>query len=262
VELGLGGARAIVTGGGSNIGRAIVHELAGEGAHVAILDRDAARSEATAEEARSLGAASARVLAVDLLDRAASRDAVAAAIGALGGVDVLVANVGTNKPAFFLDTPEESWTDLIELNLMSCMTCTRAVLPRMVEQGSGALVAIASTAAFGEPRQSVYAGAKAGVIGFVRSVAQEYGRYGIRANLVAPGLVVPERSAIGTGSLWQDRAAVMNDAQVAYVERGTPLRRLSTARDVALSVAFLASERAARQLTGQLVTVAGGFAMR
>jgi NAD(P)-dependent dehydrogenase (short-subunit alcohol dehydrogenase family) len=262
MELELRGKRAVVTGGGSNIGRAIVHALAHEGAHVAILDRDVPRAEATAEEARAAGAASARVVEVDLLDRAASRDAMNAAIGALGGVDVLVANVGANRPAFFLDTPEESWTQLVELNLMSCMTCTRAVLPRMIEQRGGAIVATASTAAFGEPRQSVYAGAKAGVIGFVRTIAHEYGRFGIRANLVAPGLVLPEASAIGAGSLWREREAIMDDAQVDYVRRGTPLRRLSTAEDVARSVVFLASERTARQLTGQLITVAGGFAMR
>jgi NAD(P)-dependent dehydrogenase (short-subunit alcohol dehydrogenase family) len=262
MDLGLRGARAIVTGGASNIGRAIVHALAEEGAHVAILDRDVPRAEATAEEARGRGAASARVLAVDLLDRAASRDAMGAAISALGGVDVFVANVGANRPAFFLDTPEDSWTQLVELNLISCMTCTRAVLPAMIEQRRGAIVAIASTAAFGEPRQSVYAGAKAGVIGFIRTIAQEYGRHGVRANLVAPGLVVPEQGAIGAGSLWQDREKIMNDEQVDYVRRGTPLRRLSSAEDIARSVAFLASERAARQLTGQLITVAGGFAMR
>jgi NAD(P)-dependent dehydrogenase (short-subunit alcohol dehydrogenase family) len=202
------------------------------------------------------------VVAVDLLDRAASRDAMRDAIAALGGVDVLVANVGSNKPAFFLETPEESWMQLIELNLLSCMACTRAVLPAMLAQQHGAIVAIASTAAFGEPRQSVYAGAKAGVIGFVRTIALEYGRFGVRANLVAPGLVVPERAAIGAGSLWQDREGVMNDAQIDYVRKGTPLRRLSSADDVARSVVFLASERASRQLTGQLITVAGGFAMR
>ncbi len=262
MRLELERAAAIVTGGASNIGRAIVHALAEEGARIAILDRDLQRSEATASEARERGAASAAVFPVDLLDRAASRDAIQAAIGALGGVDVLVANVGSNRPAFFLDTPEDAWTELLELNLVSCMTCTRAVLPRMIEQKRGAIVATASTAAFGEPRQSVYAGAKAGLIGFVRSVALEYGRYGVRANLVAPGLVIPPREAIGAGSLWQDTAAIMNDEQVEYVRRGTPLRRLSTAEDIAHAVAFLASERTGRQLTGQLITVAGGFAMR
>jgi NAD(P)-dependent dehydrogenase (short-subunit alcohol dehydrogenase family) len=262
VKLELAGARVVLTGGASNIGRAIAHAFAEEGAQLAILDRDLPRAEATAEEASARGAASASVFAVNLLDRAASRDAIAAALGALGGVDVLAANVGANQPAFFLDTPEDSWNDLVELNLMSCITCTRAVLPAMIEQRRGAIVATASTAAFGEPRQGVYAAAKAGVIGFVRTIAQEYGRYGIRANLVAPGLVVPEPSAIGAGSLWQDRASVMNDEQIEYVKRGTPLRRLSTAEDIANSVLFLASERTGRKLTGQLITVAGGFAMR
>ena len=238
-----------------------MHALAEEGAHVAILDRDRPRSEATAEEARKRGAASARVVEVDLLERSATREALAAASFALGGVDVLVANVGANRPAFF-ETPEDSWTSLVELNLISCMTCTHAVLPGMIERGRGAIVAIASTAAFGEPRQSVYAGAKAGVIGFIRTIALEYGRYGIRANLVAPGLVVPEHDAIGAGSLWQDRDEIMNEAQIDYVRRGTPLRpALERRRHRALAV-FLASERASRQLTGQLITVAGGFAMR
>jgi len=262
MELGLAGAAAIVTGGASNIGRAIVHALAEEGAHVAILDRDRPRSEETAKEAEARGAASVRVLEVDLLDRDATRAAIDTASAALGGVDVLVANVGANRPAFFLDTPADSWTRSIELNLMSCMTCTHAALPRMIERGRGAIVAIASTAAFGEPRQSVYAAAKAGVVGFIRTIALEYGRYGIRANSVAPGLVIPEREAIGAGSLWQQRDEIMNEAQIDYVRRGTPLRRLSTAEDIARSVVFLASERASRQLTGQLITVAGGFAMR
>ena len=262
MDLELAGAAAIVTGGASNIGRAIVHSLAEEGARVAILDRDRPRGEATAEEARKRGAASAHLFEVDLLDRAATREALRAASSALGAVDVLVANVGANRPAFFLDTPEDSWTRLIELNLISCMSCTHAVLPGMIERGRGAIVAIASTAAFGEPRQSVYAGAKAGVIGFIRTIALEYGRYGIRANLVAPGLVVPEHEAIGAGSLWQERDQIMNEAQIDSVRRGTPLRRLSTADDIARSVVFLASQRASRQLTGQLITVAGGFAMR
>lgn len=262
MDLGLANAAAIVTGGGSNIGRGIVHALAAEGARVAIVDRDGARAEATAKEARERGAAFASVYPADLTDHAAANEAIGLAIAELGGVDLLVANVGANKPAFFLDTPPESWPELIDVNLMSCLHCTRAVLPRMIEQRRGAIVATASTAAFGEPRQGVYASAKAGVIAFIRTIALEYGRYGIRANAVAPGLVIPEPDAIGAGSLWQDVSAIMNDEQIDYVRRGTPLRRLSTAEDIANAVLFLASERASRQLTGQLITVAGGFAMR
>jgi NAD(P)-dependent dehydrogenase (short-subunit alcohol dehydrogenase family) len=261
VDPGLANAAVIVTGGASNIGRGIVHVLAAEGARLAIVDRDVARAEATASEARERGAKQVLVCAADVTDLAETEAAVGAALHAFGGIDVLVANVGWNRPAFFLDTPPESWRAILDLNLSSCMNAARTVLPCMREQLRGSIVATASTAAFGEPRQSVYAGAKAGVIAFVKTLAQEYGRFGIRANAVAPGLVVPDASAIGAGSLWQDPNRVMNDDQIDYVCRGTPLRRLSNAEDIANAVAFLASERASRQVTGQVITVAGGFAM-
>ncbi|MEC9345916.1 MAG: SDR family oxidoreductase [Pseudomonadota bacterium] len=264
MDLGLKDARVIITGGASHIGRAIVLGLAAEGAAIAIIDRDVAQAERTAEAARAGGAAAAHVVGADLTDHGAADAATGQAMDLLGGVDVLLTNVGSNRPAFFLDTPPESWDHLLHLNLSSCMSCVRAVLPAMQAQGHGAIVATASTAAFGEPRQGVYAAAKAGVVAFIRTIAQEYGRYGIRANLVAPGLVLPEgdAEAMGELSLWHDRDAVMNDDQVTYVKRNTPLRRLSRTGDIARSVIFLASDVAARQLTGQMLTVSGGFAMR
>ncbi|MFC3229704.1 SDR family NAD(P)-dependent oxidoreductase [Marinibaculum pumilum] len=263
MDLGLTGARVAVTGGASHIGRAIVLALAAEGAGLAILDRDAAQAERTAAEAMDRGAAMAAVIPADLADHAAAATACATALERLGGIDVLVANVGWNRPAFFLDTPPEDWDQLLHVNLTACMSAVRAVLPEMVDQGHGAIIATASTAAFGEPRQGVYAAAKAGVVAFIRTIAQEYGRHGVRANLVAPGLTLPEEpDTMGANSLWQDRAAIMNDAQVDYVARKTPLRRLTKAEDIANAVLFLASDRAARQVTGQLITVSGGFAMR
>jgi NAD(P)-dependent dehydrogenase (short-subunit alcohol dehydrogenase family) len=181
----------------------------------------------------------------------------------LSGVDVLVTNVGYNHPDFFLRTDPSTWDDLLAVNLTAVMACTRAVLPAMVEQSHGAIVATASTAAFGEQRQSVYAAAKAGVVAFMRTIALEYGRNGVRANLVAPGLTLPEDpSTLGEESLWRNREAIMNDAQVDYVLRNTPLRRLPKAEDIANAVTFLASDRVSRQITGQLIAVAGGFAMR
>ena len=133
----------------------------------------------------------------------------------------------------------------------------------MVAQGGGAIVSTASTAAFGEPRQGVYAAAKAGVVAFIKTIALEYGRHGVRANLVAPGLTLPDDdSSVGGESIWRDRASIMNDAQVDYVVKNTPLRRLPKAEDIANAVGFLSSSTAARLITGQLITVAGGFAMR
>ena len=171
--------------------------------------------------------------------------------------------VGYNHPDFFLKTPPESWDALIAVNLVAVMACVRAALPAMVEQGHGAIVSTASTAAFGEPRQGVYAAAKAGVVAFIRTIALEYGRHGVRANLVAPGLTLPDDdAAVGDQSLWRDRHSVMSDAQVDYVVKNTPLRRLPKSADIANAVTFLASDTAARLITGQLITVAGGFAMR
>jgi NAD(P)-dependent dehydrogenase (short-subunit alcohol dehydrogenase family) len=129
----------------------------------------------------------------------------------------------------------------------------------MVERREGAIVSISSDAGFGEFRMADYGGMKAGVMSFMRTIAKEYGRYGIRANSVCPGLVLPEEGAIGEGSLWAVDTK-MGPSQVANIESGIPLRRRSEAVDVAWSVLFLASAQA-RQLTGQVLSVSGGFAM-
>ncbi len=263
MDLGLRGKAVVITGGASHIGRAIVLAFAAEGARIAIIDKDTAQAQLTANEAMGHGAERTVVVEADLSDRVMAESACARAIGELSAVDVLVANVGGNRPRFFLETPPESWDGLLHLNLTSAMSCVRTVLPHMVKQRFGSIVATASTAAFGEPRQSIYAAAKAGVVAFIKTIALEYGRYGIRANLVAPGLVLPEENEeLEAESIWRDRQSIMNDAQVEYVVRNTPLRRLSTPADIASSVLFLASENAGRQLTGQMLTVSGGFAMR
>jgi len=263
MDLDLKDKRVVITGGASHIGQAIVFQLAGEGAQIAIIDRDVDQAERTAEEARRRSGRAVHVVGADVGDKAVAEAACTDAIARLGGIDVLITNVGYNHPDFFLKTPPESWDALIAVNLVAVMACVRAALPAMVEQGHGAIVSTASTAAFGEPRQGVYAAAKAGVVAFIRTIALEYGRHGVRANLVAPGLTLPdEDAAVGDQSLWRDRHSVMNDAQVDYVVKNTPLRRLPKSEDIANAVTFLASDTAARLITGQLITVAGGFAMR
>ena len=260
MDLGLKGARVIVTGGASQIGQAIVWAFAAEGAALALVDIDRVQADRTAQEALSRGALAAHVVEADLSDRAAAEAACAAAMTALGGVDVLVTNVGSNRPDFFLNLDPLAWARTLDLNLTSVMACARAVLPSMAAARKGAIVSIASTAAFGEPRQSVYAAAKAGVVAFIKSIAKEYGSRGVRANLVAPGLTLPENpDALGAHSLWNDRDAVMNDAQTDYVVRNTPLRQLAHAGDIANAVLFLASGVAARHVTGEMIAVSGGF---
>ncbi|WP_439815099.1 SDR family NAD(P)-dependent oxidoreductase [Zavarzinia sp. CC-PAN008] len=263
MDLGHKDAAVLITGGASHIGRGITLSFAREGSAIALVDKDLPQAERTAADAVAAGATACTAIEADLSDHAAAAQAVAVATDTLGQVDVLVANVGWNRPGFFLDCPPEDWDHLLHVNLSATMACVRAVLPGMIERRRGAIVATTSTAAFGEPRQGVYAAAKAGVIAFIRTIAQEYGRFGIRANLVAPGLVLPQDDAsLGAQSLWRDKDAVMNDAQTKYVVDRTPLRRLSQPDDIAASVLFLASDTAARQLTGQLLTVSGGFQMR
>lgn len=263
MDLGLKDKRVIVTGGASHIGRAIVFLLVHEGARIAIIDRDVPQAERTAESAKQRGGQAVHVVGADVGDKTVAEAACTQAMAELGGVDVLVNNVGFTEPDFFLNTPPETWDQLLAVNLTAVMACTRAVLPAMIAQGGGAIVATASTAAFGEPRQGVYGAAKAGVVAFIRTIALEYGRHGVRANLVAPGLTLPEDTAsVGERSLWRDRKSVMNDAQIDYVVKNTPLRRLPKAEDIANAVGFLSSNTVAGLITGQLIAVAGGFAMR
>lgn len=259
MDLGFKERVVIVTGGASNIGRAISHVLAAEGATVAILDRDEAMAQRTADEITSRGGRAA-VYAVDLTEAEATQAAADAVGSDLGPVAVLVNNVGWNGPAaFFLDLPPERWERAYRLNLFPTFNATRAVLPGMVERRAGTIVSIASDAGFGEFRMGDYGPMKAGVMAFGRIIANEYGRYGIRSNTVCPGLVIPEPDAIGEGSLWQADIG-FGDKQIADMEKSTPLRKRPEAIDIANAVAWLASEPA-RMLTGQVVSVSGGFNM-
>ena len=259
MDLGFDGRTVIVTGGASNIGRAISMEFAREGAVVAILDRDTAQAARTVAEIEAAGGRAA-AFALDVTDVAATKAVVARVEADLGPVAALVNNVGWNgKAEFFLNLTPERWRQAFELNLFSTLNVTHAALPAMVERRAGAIVSIASDAAFGEFRMADYGAMKAGVLAFTRTIAKEYGRYGIRANAVAPGLVIPPPEAIGEGSLWSVDIG-MGPKEVRNIESGIPLRRRSEAVDIAWSVLFLASGRA-RQLTGQVVSVSGGFIM-
>ncbi|MCU1502522.1 MAG: hypothetical protein JWM12_1876 [Ilumatobacteraceae bacterium] len=259
MDLELQGAVVIVTGGASNIGRAISQRFAAEGAVVAIFDRDDAMAKRTAAEIEDAGGR-AVPYSVDLTDVDATAAAGKAVETDLGPVAALVNNVGWNGTAeFFLDLTPDRWDQAYRLNMYPTFNATRAVLPAMVERRTGSIVSISSDAGFGEFRMADYGAMKAGVMSFTRTIAKEYGRYGIRANSVCPGLVIPEPDAIGERSLWQADIK-MGPAQIANIESTSPLRTRPEAKDIAAAVVFFASAPA-RMLTGQVLSVSGGFQM-
>jgi 2-hydroxycyclohexanecarboxyl-CoA dehydrogenase len=264
MDLGLREARVIVTGGAANIGRRIVHGFAAEGARVLICDVDADQAHRVAKEALQLGATAAEVCDLDLTAVGAGEQVVAVAEELWGGVDVLVNNAGWSAPCFVEeDFDRARWQRLVEVNLFAGVECSRAVIRPMKAQGRGAIVTISSDAAFGQIRQGVYGATKAAQIALARTIAKEHGRHGIRSNVVCPGLVLPESpEAIGANSLWSvGEDSVFNEDQVRSIVKALPLRRLTTAADIANTVVFLSSEVASRQTTGQLVSVSGGFSM-
>ena len=264
MDLGHRDARVIVTGGGANIGRGIVLGFAAEGARVLVADIDGAQAEAAAAAARQAGATAAAFAAADLTQPDAAADVAAQAISDWGGIDVLVNNAGWSKPGFFADqTDRELWQRTIEVNLYTAFACTQAVLEPMRAAGGGAVVFISSDSAFGAVRQGIYGSTKAGLISLARTVARENGRHHIRSNVVAPGLVVPDDDAqAGPHSVWAaGRDAIFTAEQADYVLKQQPLRRMTTAADVASAVLWISSPLAARQVTGQVVAVGGGSAM-
>lgn len=249
MELDLAGETALVTGAGRGMGAAIAETLAESGATVAVNDVDADRLDDTVAAVEAAGG-DALAAPADVTDHGAVGEMVAAVEADLGTVDVLVNNAGGWTTEWFADSTPEQWVRDIELNLHGVLNCTHHVLPGMVEQEHGVVVSIVSDAGrVGEPRCAPYAAAKAGVEGFTRTVATEYGRDGVRANCVSMGTTETPRTA----------ELLAGDTRERVVEN-YPLGRLGRPADAAAAVCFLASD-AAGWVTGQTYPVNGGFTM-
>ena len=252
----------LVTGASRGIGRAIAQAFAGQGDRVAVHHRDS--PGLAAGVLAGLPGRGHTVVQADLTDPDAVRRMVDRACDALGGLDVLVNNAGWSVPGFIAsDTDRDKWQRTIEINLFTAIAATQAAIPAMKEAGGGAIVFIASDAAFGQIRQGVYGASKAAMVALARTTAREHGRHGIRSNVVCPGLVIPEGpEAIGASSLWAvGQDAVFDQNQIDFMLKDTPLRRLTTAEDIGRAVVWFSSPRAARQVTGQLISVSGGYTM-
>jgi 2-hydroxycyclohexanecarboxyl-CoA dehydrogenase len=246
---GLDGKVALVTGAGSGIGRAVAERLAAEGARVAASDLVAADAEATA----SAMGGGAIAVQLDVADDASIGPAVSEVRERLGPIDVLVNNAGWDVIEPFVDSEPSTWDRVLAINLRGPIAVTRSVLDSMIERRSGRVVSIASDAGrVGSSGEAVYSGAKAGVMGFSRTVAREVARYGINVNCVCPG---------PTNTPLIQREAEKNPRWLAALERAVPFRRLAEPAEIAAAVAFLASDDAAF-ITGQALSVSGGLTMQ
>ncbi len=264
MDLNLAGKSVIVTGGGSNIGRAISLGFARERAHLTIAEIDEGQGKKVAAEAEALGA-KAHVIRTDVTRWPDVQGMVRAVEDRFGRVDVLVNNVGWTRDALFVEKTREEWDKEIQLNLWGMINCTRAVLDGMIARKGGAVVSLGSDAGrIGEFREGVYGACKAGVIALSKSIAREVGKFGVRLNVVCPGMTMPaDDEEVGALSMWNapENRAWMTDEMRARIGKAYPLRRVARPDDVVGAVLFLASDAAAGFVTGQTLSVSGGYTM-
>ncbi len=245
---------ALVTGGARGIGAAIAHALAQDGMATVIAD---IRAEQARDSAAAIAASGATALAVemDIRDPGSVGAGLRSAREAYGEVDVLVNVAGWDELKPFVETDEEFWQEVLEINFKGCLRLTHALLPSMTQRGWGRIINISSDAGrVGSSLESVYAGAKGAIISFTKTIARETARLGVTANVVCPGPTNTE--------MLQDVAAAHEDAEkvLERMARAVPMKRLGKPEDVAAAVRFFASEGAG-YITGQTLSVSGGLTM-
>jgi 3-oxoacyl-[acyl-carrier protein] reductase len=245
----LAGKSALVTGGARGIGRAVALELARQGANVAVNYLSSAdAAEALCQEISSMGRRAIAVQA-DIADPAEVERLFGVITADQQRLDILVNNAGIARDRLVLRLREEDWDSVLNTNLRGAFLCTRAALRGMIRQRSGRIISIGSIVGIlGNAGQANYAAAKAGLIGFTRSVAREVASRAITANVVAPGMIDTE--------MWSDVTPEAHDRLLAAV----PLGRLGRTDEVGSLVAFLASDQAG-YITGQVICIDGGMVM-
>jgi len=242
----LDGKVALITGSGRGIGLACGFALAREGARIVVTDINPQSVDTAVAQLKDAGHAAIGVSA-DVCKQEQVQAVADAAMASFGSIDILVNNAGFTRDKYLTKMPESEWDAVVDTILKGAYHCTRAALPSMMEKRWGRVINIASRAHLGNPGQTNYAAAKAGLIGFTRSLAFEQGKFNITANAVAPGLVETELvRALETYELLRTNALARQ-----------PIQRLGAVEDIANAVTFLASD-CAGFITGETLHVTGG----
>ncbi|MBN2467849.1 MAG: 3-oxoacyl-[acyl-carrier-protein] reductase [Deltaproteobacteria bacterium] len=246
--MALDGKVAIVTGGAQGIGKEIARVLARNGAYIVIPDISIVQAQQTAREIEELGRKSLAIQA-DLAQLSEAENVGKSVLDFFGQIDVLVNNAGITRDNLFLRMKEEEWDTVIGVNLKSVFNCTKAVIRHMSKRRSGRIINISSVVGqIGNAGQANYSASKAGIIGFTKSMAREFGARGITVNAVAPGFIDTEMTR-----------SLPERAREEFL-KNIPLGRVGTPEEVAEAVLFLASD-ASRYITGQVINVNGGIYM-
>lgn len=245
----LTGRRALVTGAGRGIGRAVAYGLAAAGADVVInYAGSRAAAEQVAADCRAFGSKALAVQA-DVSNNADVARLFAEATEFLGGLDILVNNAGITRDGLLLRLSDDDIEKVLDVNLLGAMFCARAAAKVMLKQRRGRIISISSVVALhGNVGQANYAAAKAGLIGMSKSLARELGGRGVTVNVLAPGFIET------------DMTAELGAAQRERLLAGVPLGRAGQPQDVANAVRFLASDEAS-YITGQVLGIDGGMAI-
>lgn len=245
----LDGKVALVTGGSRGIGKAIALALASAGADVAInYAGNITAAEEVADEVTAMGR-KAILVQGDVANTVVAMEIVEKVVTELGKIDILINNAGITRDGLLVRMKEEDWDAVLSTNLKGVFNCTKAAVKHMMKQRAGKIVNISSVVGvMGNASQANYAAAKAGCIGFTKSVAKEVASRGINVNAVAPGFIST------------DMTQVLPEKVVEGMLTGIPLKRAGEPKDVANAVLFLVSEEAA-YITGQTLHVDGGMVM-
>ena len=247
----LEGKKTVVTGGGTGIGKTIALEFASAGADIAVCSRNVETIEQVRDEIMAMGRESLAI-SMDVRVKEQVDKMVQKVIDEFGRIDILVNNAGINRPTPILDLTEDTWNLILDTNLKGLFFCTQAVARHMVEQRSGKIINISSTASLGgnDPGQAAYAASKTGVNAFTKACAREFGPYGINVNAIAPGRIL-------TPLIYASRTPEQVKTLIEVGISTSVLGRLGTTEEIAHLALFLASADA-DFITAEIIACNGG----